>query len=53
MVNHLGESLKNKKLQKLSAVSITRSIETMKIINTAFKSNQLKKKLVKKYNLND
>ena len=48
MVNHLGESLKNKKLQKLSAVSITRSIETMKIINTAFKSNQLKKEISKK-----
>ena len=48
MVNHLGASLKNKKLQKLSAVSITRSIETMKIINTAFKSNQLKKEINKK-----
>ncbi len=45
MVDHLDLALKNKKLQKNSPVSINKSIEIMKIINTSFKSNKLKKEL--------
>ena len=45
VINHLDKAIKEKNLYKASPISISRSIDTMKVIQSAFLSNKLSREI--------
>ena len=45
LINHLDKAIKKKNLYKTSPISISRSIDTMKVIQSAFLSNKLSREI--------